>query len=82
MDRAELTALVAAFFREQYGLEDLAGDEPLFATGLVDSMALVIMISRFEDRLGIRFRTDDITVDSFGTINRIVAGLAAKLDGR
>ncbi len=79
MDEAALTGEVHRFFAEHYSLTGLDPDEDLFGSGLVDSMALVMLVAWIEDRFKVKLQSADITVESFSSPRRIVAGLVQKL---
>jgi len=75
----EIKKKVEEFFEVNYGLGSLDPDEDLFELGLVDSMALVIMVAYFEKEFDVTIYRDDITTQSFGTINKIICGLEKKI---
>ena len=80
MERNTIKEKVLDFFKINYGLGNLNLDEDLFKSGLVDSMALVVMIIHFEKEFNIKINTSDITVETFSTINKIIKGLEKKIN--
>lgn len=50
---------------------------PLFSSGLLDSFAMVDLVSFLEKETGSRFRTMDLTLENFDTIDRMLS-LAAR----
>lgn len=57
-------------------LEGVGSDSLLFSTGLVDSFALVTLMTRLEQEAGIRIGPGDVTLENFDSIGRILAFLA------
>jgi acyl carrier protein len=55
---------------------DIADDTLLFSSGVVDSFALVTLISEVEKRAGIRIAPDDVTLDNLDSIDRILSFVA------
>lgn len=52
-------------------------DEPtldtlLFSSGALDSVAMLNLITFVEDRTGIEIRADEVTLENFDTIERIL----------
>jgi acyl carrier protein len=41
--------------------------------GVIDSVGIVIMISEFEDKFGIRFENEDLQSDEFQTVRGLIA---------
>jgi acyl carrier protein len=64
-----------AFFADDLGIDTsgITGDAPLFSTGLVDSFALVSLMTFLEDQGGFRLSPADVNLDNLDTIERIVA---------
>ena len=57
-------------------LEGVDSDTLLFSTGVVDSFALVTLMTRLEQQVGIRIGPADVTLENFDSINRILTFLA------
>lgn len=56
---------------------DIADDENLLLSGLVDSLGMMRLIGHIEDKCGIRVPPEDVTIENFmsiNTINRYVEG--------
>jgi acyl carrier protein len=58
--------------------EPLGDDDPLFSSGLLDSVAMMNLITFIEEKSGSDVRASDVTLDNFDTLARIV-GYAATL---
>lgn len=57
---------------------DLAPDEEIFSSGLLDSLSVVQLMQFLEERFTITISPGDVTLDDFDTLERIGA-LVAKL---
>jgi len=57
-------------------LEDLNGEEMLFDSGIIDSLGIMRLISFIENESQKKIPYQDITVENFSTVNRIVAYLS------
>jgi acyl carrier protein len=53
-------------------------DEALFSSGLVDSFAMVDLLLFLEKHTGARLGPEDVDVDNFDSIRRILAFAAAR----
>jgi acyl carrier protein len=47
-------------------------DTPLFSTGALDSLAMLSLITLIEERAGFEIRADEVTLENFDTVNRIL----------
>lgn len=52
--------------------EELNDDSNLFSTGLLDSVAMLNVISFVEEKAGVQVRAEDVTLDNFDTVARIL----------
>ncbi len=66
---------VEGFILEKITLdgEKIARDEDLLASDILDSMAIVELVSFLEARFGIQVSDDDLMPENFQTIDEIVA---------
>lgn len=55
------------------GSEKIARDEDLLANDILDSLAIVELVSFLEVRFGIRVSDDDLVPENFRTVDEIVA---------
>jgi acyl carrier protein len=71
---------VEGFIVEKVALDDggIAHDEDLLANDVLDSLAIVELVSFLEAKFGISVSDDDLTPENFKTIDDIVAFVAAK----
>lgn len=71
---------VEGFIAEKITLggEKIARDEDLLAGDILDSLAIVELVSFLEARFGIQVSDDDLMPENFKTIDEIVAFVAAK----
>ncbi|WP_245709784.1 acyl carrier protein [Ruegeria halocynthiae] len=53
--------------------EQIDPDTELFSTGILDSVAMMNMITFVEEKARIDIHPADVTLENFDTINRIVA---------
>ena len=54
---------------------------PLFSEGIIDSFALVTLLTFVEESCGIRVRPDEVTLENFDSIERILAFAQARVKG-
>jgi acyl carrier protein len=47
-------------------------DTPLFSSGALDSIAMLNLITLVEQQSGIEIRADEVTLENFDTVNRIM----------
>lgn len=52
---------------------DISADSLLFSTGIVDSFALVSLMTYIESECNIRIPPDAVTLDNFDSVERILA---------
>lgn len=59
--------------RELSGLNGEATiDTPLFSSGALDSVAMLSLIALVEESAGIEIHAEDVTLDNFDSVERIV----------
>ncbi|MBC8769909.1 acyl carrier protein [Arenibacter sp. BSSL-BM3] len=54
-------------------LETINGDDMLFDLGILDSLGIMRLIGFIEDRSQIKVPFQDLTIENFSTVDRIVA---------
>ncbi len=71
------------YMREELDVDttDIAADSLLFSTGIVDSFALVSLMTFIESECDIRISPDAVTLDNFDSIDRILAYADASSGG-
>lgn len=69
----DLGEKIRAFLRDELGLDEaaLTPDAELIATGLVDSVALVRLVTFIEDKTGLTVPNRDISVEHFGSLEKM-----------
>ena len=83
MTAGDLEATIRAFLREELGVDEaaLGPDAELITTGLVDSVALVRLVTLVEQQTGITVPNRDITVEHFGSLDRIQRYVTSRSTG-
>jgi acyl carrier protein len=78
-DRQQLVNYIC----QQTGLTsaDISDDMPLFSTGVMDSFALVEMISFIESEAQIRVKTNDVILDNFDNVGAIMRFASKRAQG-
>ncbi|HST38717.1 MAG TPA: phosphopantetheine-binding protein [Conexibacter sp.] len=74
---AELTARVGQLIADVLYVEVDAPGVDLIESGLIDSLALVSLITEIEHEFGIQLPLDDFDVDRFRSVQQIAAAVAA-----
>ncbi|MCB9792492.1 MAG: acyl carrier protein [Alphaproteobacteria bacterium] len=71
------------WFAEEQGLDmaPIADDTPLFSSGLLDSLAMVDLLTFVEDSAGIRVRWTELTLERIDSVAAILAFVEAKRGG-
>jgi acyl carrier protein len=52
---------------------DVAEDEPLTSSGLIDSLGMLRLIMFLEEQFGLQVGDGDVGEENFGTVSRIAA---------
>lgn len=58
-------------------LSGIGDDTPLFSTGMVDSFTMVDLLMWLQQQTGSRLGPEDISVENFDSVGRILAFAAA-----
>jgi acyl carrier protein len=60
---------------QEFGLtaDGLGGDQPIFSSGLLDSLSSLRLVMSLEQNFGVRVSPLDISLDDVDTINSITA---------
>lgn len=59
-------------------LSAIDDDTPLFSTGMVDSFTMVDLLMWLQEQTGSRLGPEDISVENFDSVGRILAFAAAR----
>jgi acyl carrier protein len=70
---------IRAFLAEHIRNHAVDDDEDIFAGGFVTSMFAMQLVMFIESQLGLRLKNQDLKLDNFRTINRMVALIERKL---
>jgi acyl carrier protein len=67
-------AKLREFLEEELAVDvsEISVDSPLFSTGLVDSFALVSLMTFLEDEGNIRVSPSDVNLDNMDSISRVL----------
>ena len=80
-DKDMLTeASLKQFMQDALGVDPtpIDAETKLFSGGIIDSFSLISLVSHIEDTCGIRVRPDEVTLDNFDTIARVLAFVARR----
>ncbi|MEZ5356534.1 MAG: acyl carrier protein [Bryobacteraceae bacterium] len=80
MDRETIAAAARAVVAEMTGAE-VDGDEPLISSGRIDSLSILKLITKLEQRLNIRMPTEKLQPDDFETVDWIVDTVERTAEG-
>ena len=75
----EIADRLARIFAEALHMEAPAIDTDLFDTGMLDSLAFVELLLRLEQDFGVSVSVDDLELDNFRTLGRIVGFVGARV---
>jgi acyl carrier protein len=75
--QAELTTL----FARDLHVEVPSPDTDLLETGRLDSLGMVELLSRLEDRFGVRIPIENLEIDHFRSVAAIAAFILARSNG-
>jgi acyl carrier protein len=78
-DSARLRALVRELFSRDLNVDVPSNGTDLFETGLLDSLTFVDLLVRLEEALSLKLRLDEIDLESFRSIDRVVEMLEGRL---
>jgi acyl carrier protein len=76
--RAAIRGFIVERLAPATGRTDVADEEDLIDTGIVDSLGIFHLVAFLEERFGLKVRDDEITPDNFGTIAAIKRLVAAR----
>ena len=74
---------LVAFFQERFSLDlsEMADDDALFSSSLLDSLSIVEVVAFLEERTGMTLQPDDLSFDNFDSVARILR-FTRVLEGR
>jgi acyl carrier protein len=77
-DDHDLEAQIVQLFADHLQVEVPAADVDLFATGIVDSLMFVKLLTALEARFSIRVSFEELEIDDFRTLRQIASFVALK----
>jgi len=78
--RSTIASFIADELLTGKGIDKVGPDESLIDSGVLDSLALVRLISFLEERFGVTVRDDEVIPENFQTIQAIEAYIGGKRD--
>jgi len=63
-----------------YGEGDLKDNEPLFESGIIDSIGFMKLLSFIGETFNVSVDMSEVTMEKFGTVNDIVNVIQSKLN--
>jgi len=57
---------------------EVTADSILFSDGTIDSLGMVEIIGHLEEKNGIEVSQEDVTLDNFDTVDRIIAYVTSR----
>jgi acyl carrier protein len=75
-DHTELKEKIAIIFSAHLNIEAPIAETDLIATGVMDSLALVELLTRLEQTFGVQISVDDLELDNFRSIDSIARFVA------
>ena len=62
---------LSGLMTEEFGLDNLQADSPIFSAGLLDSLDVLRLISALEKQYGIKISPMSVTLDMFDSLRGI-----------
>jgi acyl carrier protein len=70
------------FIRDSFLVDDFTDDESFLASGLLDSLGIVQLVSFVESTFGIRVPDTDLVPDHFDSVSKLAAYVTRRCQGR
>lgn len=77
---ASILGSLSALFREELHIEVPSPDTDLVESGLLDSMQLVQLLLRIEDRLGAHLPLDEVDLEDLRSLSRLARLVAMRTE--
>jgi acyl carrier protein len=61
-----------------FGERELKDDEPLFESGIIDSLGLIKLIAFIEENFSVSIDMSEIMIENFNTVNDIMETLKSR----
>lgn len=75
---ADVEQFIVGELTQGRGIDSVAPDDDLLASGIVDSHGVMEMVAFLEDRYGISVSDDDLTPENFQSLASVEAFVARK----
>lgn len=62
-----------------YGKGSISDNEPLFETGIIDSLGFIKLLSFVQDKLNVPIDMSEVTMEKFRTIDDMVKTIESKM---
>ena len=69
--------IIENFLFSERGLKD---DEPLFESGIIDSLGLIKLIAFIEEKFNVSIDMSEIMIENFKTVNDIMETLKSRMN--
>jgi len=63
-----------------FGERKLEEDEPLFESGIIDSLGLIKLLAFIDETFNISMNMSEINIEDFNTLNDIMKTIQSKMD--
>ncbi len=63
-----------------FGERKLEDDEPLFESGIIDSLGLIKLLAFIDETFNISMNMSEINIEDFNTLNDILKTIQSKID--
>jgi len=77
--RAQVKEFIEAALEENGYSVDISVDDSLIDVGLMDSLSLLILLSFLEETFGIIPESDELSIETFDSVNDIIKFVERKL---
>jgi acyl carrier protein len=71
--------IVENFLFGERGLKD---DEPLFESGIIDSLGLIKLLAFIEENFNVSIDMSEIMIENFNTVNDILETLSSRVNAQ
>ena len=79
MTDVQILQTLTTYFTKELGAGDLTADSQLLSSGLLDSLAIVKLLSFVEDEFDVEIADADFDPENFETLSRITTLIAEQL---
>ena len=76
MTEVQILQALTTYFADELGAKDLGGDDSLLSSGVLDSLAIVKLLSFVEEEFDVEISDADFDPENFETLNTIAKLIA------